>query len=59
MQDPPPPPLPAAGWGMRSSSPWQEQESTCSEGIVCNYNVCLSPLSPFTVFSPACQGRNV
>lgn len=59
MQGPPPPPLPAAGWGMRGSSPWQEQESALSEGIVCNYDVCLSPLSLLTVFSPACQERDV
>lgn len=57
VQDPPPPSLPAVGWGTRGSSPWQErrQGSARSEGSVRNYDVCLSPLSPLVGFDPARQ----
>lgn len=61
VQDPPPLPLPAVGWGTRGSSPWQEyrQGSACSEGSMCNYDVCLSPSSSLVGFAPACRERGV
>lgn len=57
VQDPPPPPFAAVGWGRRGSGFCQG--SVGSEGSMHNYDVYSSPSSQPGSFAPAHQERDV